>query len=359
MKRLDLMLVRGFLPLLVISLLFFVLMLQLIELFGNIVQYLNMEVPAAAVVSVQLLYVPRGILYALPIATLFAGSLALSILYSNNELISVFAAGVSLYRFVAPLLVIGALLSVGALFFEERVAVPADQQRASLSEELLQLGRTYSGSNVTVLSQQRRVVYYADYYNDVTQSLNGVVVLELSANGGLLRRIDADWAQWEEDRWVFHRVRSYEWDQTGRDLVARQAQRFSAPRFDEPPATFGRGLRDVDQMSLAEARDHVISLRRAGLPYRSALTSYHERFSFALTPLVVAGLCSAIGGRFKRNILLMSLLVSLCLAVLYYVTGMVTGLMAQSGIVAPVVGAWTPILLFVVSTLVLFRYSRT
>ncbi len=71
------------------------------------------------------------------------------------------------------------------------------------------------------------------------------------------------------------------------------------------------------------------------------------------------GLCSAIGGRFKRNIVLMSLLVSLCLAVLYYVTGMVTGLMAQSGTIAPLAGAWTPIVVFLVATVVLFRYSRT
>ena len=359
MRRLDVMLVAGFLPLLAVSLVFFVLMLQLIDLFGNIVQYLNMEVPASAVVAVQLLYLPRGVLYALPIATLFAGSLSLSILYSNNELISVFAAGVSLYRFVVPLMVIGAVLSVGAFVFEDRVAIAADQRRGQLSEELLQLGRSYSGSNVTVLAEQRRVVYYADYYNDLTQSLNGVVVLELNAAGGLTRRIDADWAQWQDDRWVFHRVRTYHWDESARDLSVQVSERFSSERFDEPPSTFGRGLRDVAQMTRSEARDHIVSLRRAGLPFRAALTNYYERFSFSLTPLVVMGLCSAIGGRFKRNILLMSLLVSLCLAVLYYVTGMVTGLMAQSGTIAPLTGAWTPIVVFVVATVVLFRYSRT
>lgn len=359
MRRLDRMLVRGFIPLLVISLVFFVLLLQLVELFGNIVQYLNMETPLREILAVQLLFVPRGVLYALPIATLFAGSLALGILYGNNELISVFAAGISLYRFVVPLVVIGALLSVGAFVFEDRVAIPADRRRAEVSDAVLQIGRTYSGSNVTVLAEGRRVVYYADYYNDVTRSLNGVVVLQLGAAGELVQRIDADVALWEDGRWLFHRARVFEWDDEGEALLVRELQRFSDDRFNELPATFARGLRKIEEMDRSEAREHIASLQRAGLPYRGALTSYYERFSFALTPLVVVALSSAIGGRFKRNILLMSLLTSLCLAVLYYVTGMVTGLMAQSGIVAPVVGAWAPIILFLTLTIGLFRYSRT
>lgn len=359
MKRLDLMLVRGFIPLLVISLVFFVLLLQLVELFSNIVQYLNMDTPVAEILAVQLLYVPRGVLYALPIATLFAGSLALGILYSNNELISVFAAGISLYRFVVPMVVIGALLSAGAFVFEDRVAIPAERTRAELSDAVLQIGRTYSGSNVTVLAEGRRVVYYADYYNDVTRSLNGVVVLQLGPSGRLERRIDADFAQWDGDRWLFQRARLFEWDESGEDLVRRDLQRFADARFNELPATFARGLRKVEEMSRNEAREHIVSLQRAGLPYRAALTSYYERYSFSLTPLVVVALSSAIGGRFKRNILLMSLLVSLCLAVLYYVTGMVTGLMAQSGLLAPFLGAWAPIILFLIITVGLFRHSRT
>jgi lipopolysaccharide export system permease protein len=224
---------------------------------------------------------------------------------------------------------------------------------------VMQIGRSYSGTNVTVLADNHRVVYYADYYNDVTKSLNGVVVIRLDESGGMLQRIDADWAQWDNDRWMFHRSRVYSWNDDRSDLIARQLERFSDATLVEPPTTFGRGMRDVSEMTGSEAREHIRSLRTAGIPFRGALTAYYERFTFALTPLVVAALSSAIGGRFKRNILLMSLLVSLSLAVLYYVTGMVTGLMAQSGVLPPFVGASIPIALFLAATGFLFHRSRT
>ena len=359
MRRLDLMLVRTFFPVLLIGTLFFVLILQLVDLFANLVQYLNLELPLETILYLQALYIPRGVLYALPIATLFAASFTLGILYSNNELISVFAAGIPLSRFVMPLLVIGGLLSWLFFVVEDAVAVPADGLRAEMQEQVMQIGRSFSGSNVTILADGQRIIYFADYYNDVTESLNGVVVLELEDDGSLRRRIDADWAQWDGVVWLFHHARVFSRTDDGLDLMMEEQARFSDPVFREPAETFGRSLRPVAEMTRSQARDHIVSLRRAGVPFRAALTAYYERYTFALTPLIVVALSSAIGGRFKRNILLMSLLVSLCLAVAYYVTSMVTGLMAQAGTIPPVLGASLPILLFAAATVGLFSTSRT
>ncbi|TVR00576.1 MAG: YjgP/YjgQ family permease [Spirochaetaceae bacterium] len=359
MRRLDRMIIHAFVPALVVGTMFFVLILQLVDLFANLVQYLNLELPLETIVLVQALFIPRGALYALPIATLFAASLTLGQLYSSNELISVFAAGIPLVRFIAPLAVVGVILS--GLFFvvEDVIAIPADRLRAEIQQEVMQIGRTFSGSNVTILSEGQRVIYFADYYNDVTESLNGVVVLEVDADGRLVRRIDADWAQWDGEAWVFHRARLFFWDEIVEDVVLEDRVRFTDATLREPPATFGRSMRHVSELTRAQAWEHIASLRQAGIPFRAALTAYYERYTFALTPLVVVALSSAIGGRFKRNILLMSLLVSLALAVAYYVTGMITGLLAQSGAIPPLLGASAPVLLFLAATVVLFRSSRT
>ena len=359
MSRLDLMIMKAFLPALLVGTMFFVLILQLVDLFANLVQYLNLELPIETILLIQALFIPRGALYALPIATLFAASLTLGSLYSSNELISVFAAGIPLVRFIAPLMVVGALLSGLYFVLEDTVAIPSDRLRAEMQQEIMQIGRSFSGSNVTILSEGQRVIYFADYYNDVTESLNGVVVLEFGEDGQFARRIDADWAQWDGEAWVFHRSRVFTWDEGGEDLLLQERARFTDPSLREPPATFGRSMRHVSEMTRAQAWEHVLSLRQAGIPFRAALTSYYERYTFALTPLIVVALSSAIGGRFKRNILLMSLLVSLSLAVAYYVTGMITGLLAQSGAIPPLLGASAPVLLFMAATGVLLRSSRT
>ena len=107
-------LLRTFLPVFLAALVFFILIIQLVDLFANLVRYLNLEVPLASIAQVQLLFLPRALAYALPVALLFATGFTLGSLYSNNELIAVFGAGVPIWRFTAPLIALGLLLSVAS-----------------------------------------------------------------------------------------------------------------------------------------------------------------------------------------------------------------------------------------------------
>ncbi|MFP4378458.1 MAG: LptF/LptG family permease, partial [Spirochaetales bacterium] len=101
------MLIRSVLPVLIVALLFFVTILQLVDLFENITRYIDLAVPAADIVRVQVLFLPRSLHFSIPMALLFAVSFALGTLYSNNELIAVFGSGISLQRFVVPVLILG------------------------------------------------------------------------------------------------------------------------------------------------------------------------------------------------------------------------------------------------------------
>jgi lipopolysaccharide export system permease protein len=65
------------------------------------------------------------------------------------------------------------------------------------------------------------------------------------------------------------------------------------------------------------------------------------------------------GGRFRKNILLMSLLTSLGAAVLFYVSEMITMMMAKLGYIPPFVGAWFPVMMFIVVGGLLLRSAKT
>ncbi|HUX13904.1 MAG TPA: LptF/LptG family permease [Spirochaetia bacterium] len=362
MRRLDYMVLRQFVPVFLVALTLFTLIIELADLFSNIVSYLNQNVKISEIIRVQLLYLPKSISYALPICLLFSVSFTLGTLYSNNELISVFGAGVPLLRFVLPLLVLGALFTVATFFFQERVVIGTLQAKTELSHKLLNMRQSESNTETTVLGENGRIVYYAEYYNDTTRTLNNLIVVVRNDAGELLRRIDADWAVWDGTSWVLHNVRDFSRTVTAGkyDLVQTKRDTLSDPMLNQPPATFGRiSSGRIGEMPLPEARTWITSLRKAGLPYRSALTSYYERFSFAMTPFLVVLMSAAIGGRFKKNILLMSLLVSLVLSVVYYVAQMLAGLLSNVGLLQPLFGAWAAVAIFSVTGVLLFRTSRT
>ncbi len=360
MKRLDLMIIRHFLPVFLVALLLFSLILELADLFSNIINYLNQDVSVPEIALIQYLYLPKCLSYALPISLLFSVSFTLGSFYSNNELIAVFGAGVPLIRFVLPILLVGAALSVGSFYFQERVVIQTLQKKNDLSQTLLHLQQNASNTDITVLSDNGRIVYYADYYNDGTKTLNNVIIIFRNGKGELTRRLDADWATWDGTSWQLHRVRDFSLQNSTGDLVQKRHEEFTDPALNLAPTTFGRvSTKKVDQMDLSQARIWISALQKAGLPYRSALTNYYERFSFALTPFIVVFISASVGGRFRKNILLMSLLVSLVLSVIYYVMQMLSGLLANIGVIRPLVGAWLAASLFTMGGIFLFRISRT
>jgi lipopolysaccharide export system permease protein len=250
------------------------------------------------------------------------------------------------------------------------------------------MNRDRNNRDVTALSTSGNAIYHAKYYNSDTKTLSDLVVLQRDGDGRFLRRIDARWARWNGETWVLHDAHIFEkpegadagaaedadpgGDAGGRtggdasepsgprsELTHRFAEEVRYETLRTAPEIFGRTQWDVEEMQLAEARTRVEALKEAGLPYREALTDYHRRIAFSLTPLVVTLLSTAIGGRFKKNILLMSLLVSLSLSVVYYVIGMIAQLMAASGTLRPFVAAWLAVVLFSFTGIALLRHART
>jgi len=359
MNTLHKMILRDFIPTMLVAMVFFVMILQLVDLFANLWRYLNADVPLRDIGRVALLYIPKCVSFSLPIAVLFAISFILGNYYANNELIAVFGSGYSLYQLVFPLLLAGAILSVGVYYFEDRVVIPTFKEKNAASRQLLGQSVSFSNSNVAVLSHRNQVIYNADFYNDQRKSLTGVTILFLSPEGEFLSRADGSKALWEEDHWTLTNARVFTWSDESGYMEEEDRSRWTDPMMDEPPESFRRLTRDIDEMNSREAKEWVQSLQRTGFPFKGALTEYYQRFSFALTPLVVALLSCSLGGRFKKNVLLMSLLSSLVVSVIYYVTQMVMVLLAKLGYIPPLYGAWAAFIIFLIIGVGLFRTAQT
>jgi lipopolysaccharide export system permease protein len=172
-------------------------------------------------------------------------------------------------------------------------------------------------------------------------------------------RVDAASAEWTGTLWQLRDCRVFTWDPAARLLLDEKAAAWQSPQVSEPPDTFKKLARSVEEMEAAESRRYVAAIRRAGLPYRAALTSHYRKFSFACTPLIVAFIASSLGSTFRKNVLLMSLLSALVISVAFYVVQMVAAILSKNGYIPPLAGAWTPFTLFLVLGFMLFRSART
>ena len=242
MRLLRRMLLRQFLPIFVVALVFFVLLLQLIDIFGNIWRYFAHDVTVRQVAWIALLYLPKCISFALPVSFLFAISYTLGLFYANNELFAIFGSGVSLHRLVTPFLVLGVLAQRRAASSSRTtVVIPTFQAKNEAYAQAVKQVTSLSQSNVTVTSPDQRVVYVADYYNDAQKRLTAVTVVIRDAQMDLVSRIDAQWAEWQDGRWVLHDCRMFTWDPSTTLLSADNEDRlrFPAPRTSRRPRSEG------------------------------------------------------------------------------------------------------------------------
>ena len=107
------MLFNSFLPIFVSSLIFFSLIMEIAEILPNLFRYLSNETPISVILRITALYIPKSILYSIPIALLFSGCYTLGQFYSRNELVAIFNSGISLNWFVFPVFLVSILLSIG------------------------------------------------------------------------------------------------------------------------------------------------------------------------------------------------------------------------------------------------------
>ncbi len=357
MKTLHLMLLKLFVPAFFLALALFMLAFELMDVFSNLWKYILNDVSFVDIGRVALLFLPKCASYSMPIALLFSSTYVLGLLYMNNELISVFGAGMSLYRFVLPLIAAGLVLSVGGFFFEEKVTIDTFKAKNSLFQELVKQTVSFSKSNVTVTSADNRFVYQVNYYNDKQGTLSGVTVIELDGDNRLLMRVDADSGRWNGENWELRNCRVFL--RVGDDIFEEQVDTYDSKKLVEKPAIFRKISRKIDEMAAEDAKEYIGQLMRAGLPYEEALSEYYRKFSFATTPLIVVIIAGAIGGLFKKNVLLMSLLTSLSLVVVFYILQLIGMTLARNGYIPPLAGAWGSVILLLAVGAGLFKLARS
>jgi len=194
-----------------------------------------------------------------------------------------------------------------------------------------------------------------DYIDYDKQLLNGIFIIERSEDGKYISQVRASSAEWNGNYWELKNAFIYQYE----DGLLRIKPMPHDTSYIEPPDMFMRNAVNVKELPAKQAGLLVNDLRISGLSYYEAQADYYHRYSFSTTSFIVMILSISMGGRFRKNILLMSLFTSLSIAVVYYITEMLSMAMAGLNYIPPIIGAWFPIVLFIVIGFFLMRSAKT
>lgn len=337
---------------------FFSMVLLLIDLLMNLWNYISNAAPPAQVFRVMILYLPKAVWYSVPLAVLFASSYVLSVFYSNNELIAIFASGVSLFKFTFPLLFVSALMTLGLFLFEDKVVVHTYAQKQALQNELLNFSKTKNNDRIVILGEGGNLVYRSEYYDDSVQQIFNSYFVFRDENKELEAIIYAPLAEWNESSWKLQNAMQYKFDSDGELLISAPEEKYSL-RLTEPAETFRNNTISVEEVSTKEAREYIERLERTGMSFQEELSVYYKKFAFPFVVFIAVFMSIGLSGKTRKNVMLMSLALSITATVMFYGLQMLTMLLAKFGYISAFNGAWFPVILFIILSVVLLRFART
>lgn len=358
--KLVIYLFKKILPLFLGTLLFFALVLNLVDLFINIATYLQNNCSVKDILLVMLYYAPKTIWYAVPVAILFSTSYALSEMYANNEITAMLASGVSLFKFTAPILVLSLFMVFGLFIFENKFVVSNYEKKVSLQKTLLKKVKNDNNTDVIVISDNGKIIYKAARYTEKNKRLQKVYILFRDKEKNLQAIIYSEQAEWNKDKnkWILQKPVQYSPDGDSIKASSKVEDQY-LNQLTESYEIFRKTNIDIQGVTAQEAKVYIEHLKKAGLPYNEELSEYYKKYSFPFIIFIVVFLSIGLTGRTRKNVLLISLASCITASVLFYVSMMVTMVFAKHGYISAFMGAWSPVIFFTIISIVLLRYSRT
>jgi lipopolysaccharide export system permease protein len=283
---------------------------------------------------------------------------SMGVMARRNELTAFISSGLSLVRIAAPIFVAAVIVSVFSTWFNDRVVTRASRLARDVKRHEIE-GKPRSDptlkENFHYLGEGGSV-YLARRYNDVSKTLQDVVVQQFDRNT-LVRRIDAKSARWIDGQWVFASgfERVFEAD-TER---VRAFDELVVPEVIEKPDDFAKREVEVENMNFDELKTHIAKVRRSGGTVERYLTDLYFKFSYPLAGSIFVLLGVALSSAKRKQSVATGFGLTLLISFVYYGVLRVGQTLGYNGLLPPPLGAQLGNLVFLaVGVILIGRANR-
>jgi lipopolysaccharide export system permease protein len=321
--------------------------------------------PLWAALLVFVWSLPRYIVLVIPMALLMGTLLAIQRLSGDSELTALKAAGITFARIVAPLLVVGIVMSFVTLYLQEGLVPYANDQVTEIENTAINHVAAVS-TNLTAnapLPGGGRQVTIATAYEPSSSSLLHVTLIQYDNHHQPRQIIFAERAQFSVNKWVLENSSVYGFTPDG-TIVEEPSIPRQEVEIGENPTGLVKRINNDDPENMS--RNHIASVIRSGQltsdELRKYVTTYQEKLAqpFACFVFILIaipfGLRAARGAGGSTGI---GFGLSLAIVFVYYVVLTVCSFFGQAMLSLAALFAWTPNLIFTAIGLVRLRRAAS
>ncbi len=358
MRILDRYVVRQFLKIFLICVLGVPFLFQVIDLTDRLDNFLADGVGQAQVAAFYFYQLPYQMILAFPIACLLAAVFTVSRMTRHFEVTAAKAGGVSFYRLVAPMLLVGMAISLVALSFSD--IVPRANRRAA---------EAIDNDEERAFDIRLNFVFRGDggrYY----------FVRRLDAAAGTMKYIKIDRegtgydypsysitapdARWDstEARWVLENGHQRYTPERDRVIDVAFAELWQAP-FRESPYDLLAKAKAPEEMDYAELGRFIEALERSGENPRKEMVQQALKIAFPFTCFIIVLFGAPLANSTRRGGAALSIGLALATTIIFLTLIRVGEALGAGGVLPPVAAAWFPNAIFFLAGLGLMARVKT
>ena len=361
MTRLDRYVSRQFVKTIIFAILAFSLIFILVDMIENLDDFIDQNVGTHIVLLYYVYFLPRIFSLMVPVAVLLAALFVVGRLSNSNEMTIIKCAGVSLYRFMVPLLAIGLLVSAAMLYFDGWLVPRINAERLNLEREHLKKHLEMRGRYNLFFQDSDNRIISLDYYDEPGATARRVTMQQFAEDDPtiMLRRIDAARMVWKDSlgQWMMYKGLQREFS---RDTTLPVQQRETVRSFDSlqlgtlalTPEIIIRMQQKPEEMELGDFHDYIDRQRLAGSDIARLLVDYHGKIAFPFASLIVVFFGVPFASVKRRSGLAVQFGISIFLLFIYLVSQKLSQIFGYNGNIHPILAAWFPNLLFFAAGLV-------
>ena len=342
----DRYVLREFVRYYLLAMIGFVAFVVLFDAMEKIDTFLDYDASVGQILRFYAYSLPYKAILVGPVAPLLATFLCLGSMTRFQEVTVLKAAGMSLYRLLLPLYVLGFLLSAATFGLGEGFMPEANRRASEIMEHEIK-GRSLkslgSRNNVTYLGRNNRL-FVIRRYDIPRMAMVDATVQEFDGDR-MTRRIDARSAIWRNGHWVMVDGMERTFDAAGLE----RAVPFDTLRTDFPelPGDFAKEEMRPEQMSFTQLRRYAERVRQSGSTVERYETEIQLRFAFPLVSLVVILIGSSLAVQIRRGGIALGFGISLGIAFAYWSLIRAGQVLGNNGTLPPLLAAWLGNLVFI------------
>ena len=355
MKILDRYIIKSILKIGIVAILVFAMILVAVELFSKMDSIMTGSISFNSILQYAILSVPQYLMMVSSLAFLFATTYFLSMLSANNERIALLNAGLGKTRLALPIIILAVVISVLSIGLKEKVINPLISKHDTLGQELFGLSGSNDTRNIVLKDDNGYLVYTRKFISNEKIILDPVIVK--TENGEIKTRIEGEVGRYINGQWIIEEAKCYSIDKNGVTITTLSTLTLSDLNLE--PEFFQSENLNIETMSFNTALSYLKKLEKTSpQAWQEKCTDWLRSLFSPWAIFVLMTVSATMSYSMKKNVLLFSIIQSLCIAIVYYVSDMVFSIASHQGTIHPIMSVLLPVVITISINFILDKLGR-